>query len=375
MFPVFLDPFSFTALLVVYVIGFATMTIAAGYIAPRIARNVAKTYSLQASMIILGLIIVLAGLSGIGIVAYLLADVMGAEIASGFIGLIIIGILLMNTVSYLLSPILINIQFGARHDSKLQEIVNDLAHRLNMKPPKAMIVKGPPNAFAYGNFLAGKYVGVAASLVNIATPDELKAIIGHELGHHKHRDNTIMLFMGILPSVLYFLGIILVRTGLIYGYIRSLTSRRREGGGGLFLVLIGIVAVIISFLVQVLVLAFSRLREYYADSTGAYTTSSRYMQRALARIHLYYSSNDIAMQTISNSKLKALFIYAFMEAYANPFYHYTSPPLDPRNVNIDRIVDELKRREVSDISEFFSTHPPIPKRLRFLDTVYYSVRE
>jgi heat shock protein HtpX len=205
----------------------------------------------------------------------------------------------------------------------------------------------------------------------MTTPDELRAIIGHELGHHKHRDNAIMLFMGLIPSVLYFLGVTLVRIGIISGYARSLSSRRREGGGGLVLVLAGVLAIVVSFIIQILILAFSRLREYYADSTGAYVTSPRAMQRALARLHVYYSGAPRAREEVAGSKLKALFIYAFTETYANPFYRY-SHVVDPRSVDIDRVVEDLKRAETEDISEFFSTHPPIPKRIRFLDTLYYT---
>jgi len=91
------------------------------------------------------------------------------------------------------------------------------------------------------------------------------------------------------------------------------------------------------------------------------------MQRALARLHLYYNSVDIAREAIANSKLKALFIYAFTEAYANPFYRRYPSGINFRDIDIDEIVEKLKRVEVNDINEFFSTHPAIPKRIRFLD--------
>jgi heat shock protein HtpX len=93
------------------------------------------------------------------------------------------------------------------------------------------------------------------------------------------------------------------------------------------------------------------------------------MQRALARLHVYYRGAPRAREEISSSKLKALFIYAFTEAYASPFYSYT-PLVDPRSVDIDKIVEELKRAKTEDISEFFSTHPPIPTRIRSLEALY-----
>jgi heat shock protein HtpX len=367
----FYTPSLLLTLIVAYILGFTVMLIGAGYIAPRVAKRVAGRFSLQASMVILGLIVILAGIAGIGIITYILLDIVGVEITAGFIISILVLVLVLNMITYILSPLLINMMYGAKRDPQLQRVVDDVARTLGFsKPPRAVIVEGPPNAFAYGNFMAGKYIAVSRSLMAITTPEELRAVIGHELGHHKHRDNAIMLFMGLIPSILYFLGITLVRIGIISGYTRTLSSRKREGGGGgLVLVLAGVAAIIISFIVQILVLAFSRLREYYADSAGAYATSPRAMQRALARLHVYYRGAPRAREEISGSKLKALFIYAFTEAYASPFYSYT-PLVDPRSVDIDKVVEELKRAKTEDISEFFSTHPPIPKRIRSLEALY-----
>jgi len=367
----FYTPSLLLTLIVAYILGFTVMLIGAGYIAPRVAKRAAGRFSLQASMVILGLIVILAGIAGIGIITYILLDIVGVEITAGFIISILVLVLVLNMITYILSPLLINMMYSAKRDPQLQRVVDDVARTLGFsKPPRAVIVEGPPNAFAYGNFMAGKYIAVSRSLMAITTPEELRAVIGHELGHHKHRDNAIMLFMGLIPSILYFLGITLVRIGIISGYTRTLSSRKRKGGGeGLVLVLAGIAAIIISFIVQILVLAFSRLREYYADSAGAYVTSPRAMQRALARLHVYYRGAPRAREEISGSKLKALFIYAFTEAYASPFYSYI-PLVDPRSVDIDKVVEELKRAKTEDISEFFSTHPPIPKRIRSLEALY-----
>jgi len=369
----FYTPSLILTLILVYIIGFTIILLGAGYIAPRVARRVAGRFSLQASMGILGLVVILSGLAGMGIVTYVLLEVLGGvEITASFIISVLVLVLILNLVTYFFSPFAINMMYGARRDPQLQRVVDEVARSLGFsKPPKAVVVEGPPNAFAYGNFLAGRYVAVSRSLMEITTLDELRAVIGHELGHHKHRDNAVMLFMGLIPSVLYFLGVMLVRVGIISGYAKSLSSRRREGGGGLVLVLAGLASIAISFVVQILVLAFSRLREYYADVVGAYATSPRSMQRALARLHVYYSGAPRAREEIRNSKLRALFIYAFTETYADAFYRYR-PVVDPRSVDIDRVIEELKRVKTEDASEFLSTHPPIPKRIRFLDTIYYS---
>jgi len=370
------DPFTMISLILAYIVGFTILLFAAGYLAPRVARKFTNKFSLQASMIIIGLIIIVAGFAGVGITSYLLASLFSVEDATGLITSIILMVLVLNIISYLVSPLTINIMYGAKRNAQLQELVNDVARKLGFsKPPKAVLVNGPPNAFAYGNFLSGKYVAVTTGLMEIATTDELKAIIGHELGHHRHKDNTIMLFMGLIPSLLYFMGVFLMRVGFISGYARAYANKRRGGEGGLLLVIVGVLAVALSFIVQVLVLAFSRLREYYADSAGAFATSSRSMQRALARIHLYYNTNRVAREVVASSKIKALFIYAFTEAYANPFYRHQPIDRDIRNIDVDKVVEELKKTRTEDISEFFSTHPPIPKRIRFLDTLVFHYME
>ncbi len=365
----FYDPFTAISLFIAYILGFIVLMITASIIAPRVARKFAGRFTLQTSMLIIGLLVVISGLAGVGLTAYLIGGLLGGEVTSGFIASILIFVLIMNIISYLISPVTINLMYNAKPSPQLQEIVNSVAMRLGFtRPPKAMIVHGPPNAFAYGNILFGRYVAVSNTLLELMSREELEAVIGHELGHHKHRDNAVMLFMGLIPSVLYFLGVTLIRLGFISGYARTVYSdRRREGNGGFILVLAGIIAVIASFIVQVLVLAFSRLREYYADTSGAQAAGRRAMQRALARLHLYYNSVDIAREAIANSKLKALFIYAFTEAYANPFYRRYPSGINFRDIDIDEIVEKLKRVEVNDINEFFSTHPAIPKRIRFLD--------
>lgn len=373
----FYDLFTMVALVLAYIVGFSVLVFVAGYVAPRVARRFAARFSLQASMILIGLLVIVSGFAGIGLLAYALASLAGFEVSAGIILGVIATIAVLNIFTYMLSPLLINLMYGARHDSELQKVVDEVASRLGFaKPPKAVVVNGPPNAFAYGNFISGRYVAVTKGMLEIATPEELRAVIGHELGHHKHRDNAIMLFMGLIPSVLYFLGLMLVRAGLIFGYARSYTpgdpdsSSRRGGGEGLVLLLVGLVAIVLSFVIQVLVLAFSRLREYYADTAGAYATSPRSMQRALARLHVYYYNAPRAMEHVASSKLRALFIYAFTEAYASPFYSYL-PARDVRSVDIDNVVEQLKKQRTEDVLEFFSTHPPIPKRIRFLDTLAF----
>ncbi|MEM0355856.1 MAG: zinc metalloprotease HtpX [Desulfurococcaceae archaeon] len=372
MWILFWDPFSFMTLMIVYMISFIVVIIISMLIAPKVAEKLSGRFSLNASMAIAMISIILGGLAGVGIITYVLMDVIGATPIPYLIFGIIIFYIIFNGIVYLLSPAMINLMYGAKRDPELQKIVDQVASRSGFsKAPKAVVVRGPPNAFAYGNFLTGRYVAVSTSMLRLVDRNELEAVIGHELGHHKHRDGSIMLFIGMIPSILYFTGLLLIRLGLISGFTSRRDGERRNGG--LIFILIGILAVVMSILLNILVLAFSRLREYYADLHGARVSGARYMQRSLAKLYLYYNRFEDAREMVSNSRIKALFIYALTQAVANPLY-------DPYGIrrsedsyidwrDIDSYIERIKKIEEPISKEIMSTHPPIPKRLRFLDKI------
>jgi heat shock protein HtpX len=327
--------------LVLAILGYAVMFLLAGTVAPKVAGRVAGVFSLYTSMILLLLLIV--GVSA-GIIYAIISF---ANITVDILALVIF-VVLVNLIIYFISPYMINISYGAKPSTELQEIVNRVASRLGVKAPKAVVVSSPPNAFAYGNILTGKYVAVSDSLLNMLSRDEIEAVVGHEIGHHKHRDNLFMLFLGILPSIIFYLG---------YMLIHSASSSRNENRGAQ-LAILGIAAVVVSFVIQVLVLAFSRLREYFADTEGVKATSKDSMQRSLAKIHFFYHRYPSASEVLAESKLKALFIYALVNTIASPFVTRAD-------------IERLKREKVSPIEEFLSTHPPIPKRLAFIDSLRF----
>ncbi|ABM80626.1 zinc metalloprotease HtpX [Hyperthermus butylicus] len=358
MFLLVWDPLTFTVLVLLYAAGFLLLQLLAMRVAPRVAGFISSRVSLYTAMLITAGLIVGGGLIAIYAI-YSLAASYGYSLPIGFL---LAFLIVANLMSYLLAPYMINAVYRAKPDPELQRIVDEVASRAGVKPPKAVIVEGPPNAFAYGNFLTGRYIAVSRSLYEILPRNELEAVVGHEIGHHRHRDVVIIMLLGLVPSILYYMGVWLIRIGLWSGAYRS----RREGNGGLALVAVGALSVLLSFIMQVAVLTFSRLREYYADAHGAIVAGARPMQRALARLHLYYQGRR--REELEKSSLKALFIYALVEAAASPFYSYTGSSWSWRG-DIDSIVERLKRMEVNPAEELFSDHPPIPKRLRFLDNL------
>ncbi len=274
----------------------------------------------------------------------------------------------MAIFQYLISPFIINAFYNAREADVpwLVETVRELARRANVKPPKVMIVESPvPNAFAYGSILAGRYVAVTTGLLNSLSKEEIKAVLGHELGHLKHRDVIIIMSLAIVPMVVYYIGRILMD----WGWLKSLVDDR-EDKSGIYYIAIGAVLLAFAFLLNFILLQFSRLREYFADAHGAKLAGKRNMQRALAR--LYVKMNEMSsdprvveeVRRFVESPAKMLLIYAFVDTFND----------------IDEIVEMLKHREerglVATIKEIFSTHPPIPKRIRFLESIQtYELKE
>jgi len=272
-----------------------------------------------------GALLVFAGLSSL----------LGAELTMqlGFTALLFA--LVPSLFSWLLSPLLINLIYGCKPDPVLQEIVNRVAARAGMKPPKAMIARmREPNAFAYSSPLFGRYVAVTEGMLQLARGEELEAVIGHELGHHKHRDNAVMLIFGLVPSIIYFLGRYLTYAGFYSSSYRYDGDRNRRGGGGI-LILAGIALMAVSVVMQLVVLALSRLREHFADAHGAKVSSPDAMIAALEGLDSFYSRYRVARARVNASKMKMLFIYAL----ADPFVG---------------------------LEELFASHPPIPKRIAFL---------
>ncbi|MEM0379178.1 MAG: M48 family metalloprotease [Candidatus Aenigmatarchaeota archaeon] len=323
-------------------IGYIISFILASFIGPKIANRLSGKISLYFSMILLPIVILSTFSLSISLAFYFL----GIDLLYIF-PLILIYSLFVNILIYIISPLIIDRSFSARKDENLQRIVDRVKEKLGYKGKiNAVVVKGPPNAFAYGNIFFGKRVAVTESLMRILDENELEAVIGHEIGHHKHKDSLLMMLFNLLPTIIYYLGVIMIRS--------SIFSRYEKNRKFLF-VIFGIFLVVISFLVQILIFAFSRLREYFADYIGSRASSKLSMQKALVKIYMYYNQyKGDNIVKIRDSPMRILFIYAL----ANPFINVS-----------EEDIERIKQNKESAPFEIFQTHPPIPKRLKFLDTI------
>ena len=138
-----------------------------------------------------------------------------------------------------------------------------------------------PNAFATGMTRDSALVAVSSGLLDSMRADEVEAVLGHEITHVANGD---MVTMGLLQGVINTFVIFLAR---IIGYVvdRTLFGNQRGMGMGYFLTTL-VAQIFLSFFATLIVMAFSRWREYRADAGGARLAGTANMIAALRRLQV-----------------------------------------------------------------------------------------
>lgn len=271
-----------------------------------------------------------------------------------------------NLGQWLLAPYLINAIYKARQlepgeSPHLHQAVEDLSQKSGIKKPKLMISSlAIPNAFAYGSPLTGSHVAVTQGLLSSLTMDEVEAVIGHELGHIKHRDVQAMMFLSLLPSIFY----IIARSTL---FSRLYGGRDRKDSGAS--ALIGGASMLVYFVLILFTMGFSRLREYYADQHSAKIVEDgeRKLSTGLAKITTASARTQrMGGGSPSAGGFKALFI-SDPDRAVHDVYELRGAGLAS---DTDLVSGILSRRvtALDRLGELFSTHPNIVKRLRALNS-------
>jgi len=274
-------------------------------------------------------------------------------------------VVLFNIVQWIISPYIINAIYRAREVTKsenpqLHGIVERLSEKSRIRTPRVMIADIPvPNAFAYGSPIAGSRVAVTTGLLKTLEEEEVEAVIGHELGHLKHRDVQVMMFVSILPAIFYFIG---------YSMLLSSMFGRRDQRGGGGAAIIGIASLFLYWILTMFTLYLSRLREYYADrhSASIVEEGSRKLSEGLAKIvHSTGRIKRTRPENRSRNSFKALFISDPDRAVVDSLAIAQSTTM----ASDQKLVLETLERKVATLDKFlelFSTHPNIVKRLRAL---------
>lgn len=238
----------------------------------------------------------------------------------------------MNFFAYWFSDKMALKMSRARQVSKIEApelhaLVEKLASRAGLPLPGVYIMPGDtPNAFATGRNPEHAAVAVTEGLLRLLNQDELEGVLAHELAHIQNRDILISSIAAVMAGSISYLAT-MAQWAMIFGGGRSEDD---EGGGGLIGSLaMMIIAPIAAMLIQ---MAISRSREYVADATGAEICGkSQGLASALKRLEEY------------NRRLPMQVNPATAQMY---------------------IVNPLNGQA---LSRLFSTHPPIPERIKRLE--------
>ena len=239
----------------------------------------------------------------------------------GFAGSFV-SLLLSKTMAKMGTGTQIIAQPQTAREQWLVETVRELSEKAGIGMPEVGIFPSPEaNAFATGWNRNAALVAVSEGLLDRFSPNEARAVIGHEIGHVANGDMvTLSLIQGVVNTFVMFFA-------RIIGYAVDSFLRRDDDEGGVgigFYVTSFIAEIILGFLASAIVMWFSRQREFRADEAGAELASRRDMIAALERLRSEYEAPSAMPPTMAalgirsgaRSGLAALFT--------------SHPPLDQR---------------------------------------------
>ena len=171
----------------------------------------------------------------------------------------------------------------------LMNIVKKQSQAAGIQMPEVAIFNSPAvNAFATGMSRNSSLVAVSSGLLEMMTKDEAEAVIGHEISHIANGDMvTLTLIQGVVNTfVLFFSRVI--------GYtVDKVVFKTRQGTGPAFFITMIISELLLGVLASIVVMWFSRQREYRADFGGGQLAGKEKMIAALQRLKTQYETSAL----------------------------------------------------------------------------------
>ena len=164
----------------------------------------------------------------------------------------------------------------------LLETVGGLATKAGLAVPEVAIYEGEPNAFATGASRNHSLVAVSTGLLESMRPEEAEAVLGHEVSHIANGDMvTLTLIQGVVNTFVFFLARVV--GFLVDSFLRRGDDSRGPGIG--YSITVIVCDIVFSILASMIVMYFSRQREFRADAGSARLLGSpRPMIAALQRL-------------------------------------------------------------------------------------------
>jgi heat shock protein HtpX len=249
--------------------------------------------------------------------------------------------LVMNVGSYWFSDKIVLSMYKARpldefEAPALHRMVDELARNAGVPKPKICVIpEQAPNAFATGRNPENGVVAVTDGIMRLLSPEELRGVLAHEIGHIANRDILIQTVAGVMASAIVSIAH-MMQFAAFFGGNRD----GEEGGGGGNIAVALLMAVLAPIAASIIQMAISRSREYLADDMGA-ALCSQPLALAGALAKMQSASKRIPMQS-GNAATAGMFI-------VTPF-------------------------SAKGVSSLFSTHPPIEERIARLQNMARNAR-
>lgn len=244
------------------------------------------------------------------------------------------GVLVWFLIAYFANTAMIKAATGAKtlerkENMRVYNLVENLCMSKGMRMPKVNIIESPAlNAFASGINEKTFTVTLTRGIIDTLEDDELEGVIAHELMHIRNRDVRLLIVSIVFVGIFSFIVQIAFRSVLFGG------GRRDRKDGRLMLIILAVSAV--AYLLSILFrFALSRKREYMADAGAAEMTRKPLaLASALRKI-----SGNHKVDSVKSDDVEQMFIE-------------NKPD---------------KSMAAMGLGGLFSTHPPIEKRIQFLE--------
>lgn len=147
--------------------------------------------------------------------------------------------------------------------------VAKLAQRAKLPMPEVAIYEGEPNAFATGASKSNSLVAVSTGLLHNMNEQEVEAVLAHEVAHIANGDMvTLTLIQGVVNTFVFFLARVV---GYLVDSVLNRNNDEESSGYGIgYMVTVFVCEILFGVLASLVVLYFSRQREFRADSGAAH---------------------------------------------------------------------------------------------------------
>lgn len=174
----------------------------------------------------------------------------------------------------------------------LMKTVRQQADAVGIKMPEVAVFDSPEvNAFATGMTKNSSLVAVSSGLLNAMSKDEAEAVLAHEMSHIANGDMvTLTLIQGVVNTFVMFFS-------RVIGYVvDKVVFKTERGTGPAFFVTMIIAELVLGVLASMIVMWFSRQREFRADAGAAKLSSRSKMIAALERLQAQHEPSVLPKQ-------------------------------------------------------------------------------